>query len=86
LNNPVGIGIDLSSTVIYIADSLNHRIRKVTTSTSIITTIAGTGVASFSGDNGQATAATLYNPFGVALDSSGFYHHYTNIIYFFCLR
>ena len=53
----------------YIADSHNHRIRKV--STGIITTIAGTGSASYSGDNGAATVATLYYPAGVALDASG---------------
>ena len=55
---------------IFIADSFNHRIRRVTVSTGIITTIAGTGTASYSGDNGPATSATLYYP-GVALDSSG---------------
>ncbi len=55
----------------YIADSLNSRIRKVTVSTGIITTIAGTGTGSFSGDGGAATSATLSYPFGVALDSSG---------------
>ena len=37
----------------------------------IITTIAGTGTASYSGDNGAATSATLYYPFGVAVDASG---------------
>ena len=56
---------------IYIADSYNHCIRKVTISTGIITTIAGTGSSGYSGDNGPATSATLYNPFGVALDSTG---------------
>ena len=38
---------------------------------NIITTIAGTGTASYGGDNGAATSATLYQPFGVALDSLG---------------
>ena len=55
----------------YIADSSNYRIRKVTVSTGIISTIAGTGLGSYSGDNGPATSATLYNPFGVAVDASG---------------
>ena len=55
----------------YIADQWNHRIRKVTVSTGIISTIAGTGTTSYSGDNGAATSATLYNPRGVALDASG---------------
>ena len=55
---------------VYIADS-TYRIRKVTVSTGIITTIAGTGTGSYSGDNGAATSATLNNPSGVALDASG---------------
>ena len=56
---------------VYIADTSNNRIRKVTVSTGIITTIAGTGSLSYSGDNGAATSATLYYPYGVALDASG---------------
>ena len=56
---------------VYIADTSNHRIRKATTSTGIITTIAGTGTSSYSGDNGPATSATLYLPSGAALDSAG---------------
>ena len=55
----------------YIADYANQRIRKVTVSTGIITTIVGTGTASYSGDGGAATSATLYYPYGVALDASG---------------
>ena len=54
---------------VYIADAGNYRIRKV--STGIITTIAGTGSASYSGDGGAATSAALYDPHGVALDASG---------------
>ncbi len=69
----------------YIADWYNQRIRKVTVSTGIITTIAGTGTATYSGDNGQATAAALNFPYGVALDSSGIDLHYsiahTNSLY-----
>jgi hypothetical protein len=56
---------------VYIADLVNHRIRKVTISTGIISTIAGTGTASYSGDNGPATSATLNYPPDVALDSAG---------------
>ena len=55
----------------YIADYSNNRIRKVTVATSIISTIAGTGASGLSGNNGQATSATVYIPCGVALDSSG---------------
>lgn len=55
----------------YIADYQDHRIRKVTVSTGIITTIAGTGVAGVS-DNISPTSATLNNPIGVAVDSAGY--------------
>ena len=58
---------------VYIGDSYNHRIRKVTVSTGIISTVAGTGTGSYSGDNGPATSATLNDPVGVSLDASGNY-------------
>ena len=70
LNYPCGVVLDTASNV-YIADTHNHRIRKVTISTGIITTIAGTGTGSYSGDNGPATSAALYHPTKVALDSAG---------------
>ena len=55
---------------VYIADTSNNRIRKV--STGIITTIAGSSTSgSYSGDNGAATSATLNYPAGLALDVSG---------------
>jgi hypothetical protein len=56
---------------VYIGDWYNHRIRKVTVSTGIITTVAGTGTSSYSGDNGPATSAALNYPNGVSLDASG---------------
>ena len=65
----------------YIADNYNGRIRKLTASTGIITTIAGggsdyeDGSATFGGDNGAATSANLLFPYGVALDSSGRQYH-----------
>ncbi len=55
----------------YIGDTFNNRLRKVTVSTGIITTIAGTGTVGYSGDNGAATSAALKYPRAVALDSSG---------------
>ena len=70
LNNPWGIAVD-SAGNIYIADTQNHRIRKITSSTGIITTIAGTGTSGFSGDEGPATNANISTPWGVALDSAG---------------
>ncbi len=73
LNEPHGVYLDVSGNVLYIAETYNHRIRKVTLSTGIISTIAGTGTSSFSGDDGQATAASLYCPQGVSLDALGTY-------------
>ncbi len=70
LHFPSGVELDTAGNV-YIADTYNHRIRKVTVSTGIITTIAGTGSTTYSGDGGAATSATLYYPYGVALDSAG---------------
>ena len=55
----------------YIADTGNYRIRKVTVSTGIISTIAGTGASSYSGDGGSATSTALNYPRGVAIDSAG---------------
>ncbi len=55
----------------YIADSRNNRIRKVTVSTGIISTIAGDGGTGYSGDNGAATSASLNRPQGVSVDASG---------------
>jgi trimeric autotransporter adhesin len=70
LNGPNSVAID-SSGNIYIADYTNNRIRKVTISTSFISTVAGTGTASYSGDGAAATSAALNTPSGVAVDSSG---------------
>ncbi len=50
---------------------MNHRIRKVSISTGIITTLAGNGTSSYSGDYGPATAAALHSPYGIALDKKG---------------
>ncbi len=57
----------------YIVDQHNHRVRKVTVTTGIIITIAGTGTNSYSGDDGPATSAALSYPYGIALDSLGTY-------------
>ena len=56
---------------VYITDYLSNRIRKVTVSTGIITTFAGTGSGGYSGNNGEATSATLNGPSFIAVDVSG---------------
>jgi uncharacterized protein (TIGR03437 family) len=69
LNGPRGIAIDASGNL-YIADTANHRIRKVAAD-GTISTVAGIGSAGFSGDLGRATGAALNSPRGVAVDAAG---------------
>ncbi|HMS24389.1 MAG TPA: signal peptidase I [Acidimicrobiia bacterium] len=70
LNLPRGISTD-SSGNLYIADFTNNRIRKVTKSTGIITTIAGGGATAGCTFAGAATAAILSGPSDVTVDSAG---------------
>jgi trimeric autotransporter adhesin len=69
LYHPHGVFLD-STGNLFIADSGNNRIRKVSTS-GIISTVVGTGSAGYSGDGGQATLARLRFPYGAAIDSTG---------------
>src|SRR5579872_2257218 len=55
---------------VYIADSRNNRVRKITASGAIIT-VAGNGSGGFSGDAGPATDAQLWQPYRLALDALG---------------
>jgi len=68
LYSPSGAAVDAAGDL-YIADTNNHRVRKV--SNGVITTVAGTGTVGFGGDNGLATSAQLGYPQGVAVDSAG---------------
>jgi trimeric autotransporter adhesin len=68
LRAPEGLAVD-STGNLYIADRMNARIRRV--SNGVISTVAGTGVAGFSGDGGPASSAQLSAPAKVALDSAG---------------
>ena len=65
----VEINLDGSGNV-YICDYSNNRIRKITLS-GVITTIAGTGVAGFSGDGGLATNAKINGPICLVIDATG---------------
>lgn len=69
LNDPTGVAVD-SNGNIFIADPADHRIRKVSTD-GTISTMAGTGTPGFGGDGGPATAAQLWAPRDVAVDSAG---------------
>ena len=68
LDTPTGVAVDSAGNV-YIADSHNHRIRKVSGGT--ISTIAGTGTPGYAGDGSAAIAAQLSLPSAVAVDSNG---------------
>jgi len=77
LNQPQGVTVDGSGNL-YIADTANHRIRRVDAGTGVITTVAGdgfsnpaTGAGGYAGDGGAATNAELNFPFAVAFDAAG---------------
>jgi trimeric autotransporter adhesin len=67
LNAPVAVALDSAGTLHFV-DANNNRVRKI--SNGLVTTVAGTGIASFGGDNGPATSASM-NPGAIAFDSSG---------------
>jgi uncharacterized protein (TIGR03437 family) len=65
---PEGIAID-SAGRMYIADTQNNRVRMI--ANGVVTTVAGTGIQGFSGDNGPAAAAQLSTPVAIAMDPAG---------------
>ena len=69
LNWPLGVAVDATGSL-FIADTNNKRIRKVSAS-GIITTIAGNGLPSFGGYGGPATAAALNGPRAISIDAQG---------------
>ena len=69
INDPVGMVFDHSGNM-YFTEVLGYKVRKINT-LGIITTIAGTGSAGYSGDSGLATLAELNEPTGITIDTSG---------------
>ncbi len=70
LNMPEGLAIDAAGNI-YIGDTLNHRVRKVTPDGTITTVAGNSSTRGFAGDGGPAVNATLNYPYGVAVDKSG---------------
>jgi len=69
LYHPYGFAVDAAGNL-FIADTSNNRVRKVTPS-GVISTVAGNGTRGFSGDGGPATSAQLNSLSGVAVDTAG---------------
>ena len=72
LNFPSAIAIDGMGTL-YIADTWNHRIRRVDSQTGVIQTVAGTGQSKWTGDGGPGVAASLNEPVALVLDGARLY-------------
>jgi sugar lactone lactonase YvrE len=70
MNMPHEIRFDAAGNI-YIAERDNHVVRKVTASTGLISTVAGTGAAGFSGDGGPGSQAELRQPHSIAFDREG---------------
>jgi uncharacterized protein (TIGR03437 family) len=71
LNGPFGLAVGANGDL-YISDTLNNRVRRISAASGIITTVAGNGRPGFGGDfNGPATEAQLQSPVGLATDKQG---------------
>lgn len=70
LSFPTAVSVDREGNL-YIADTMNHRVRMVDSETGVISTLAGTGQARFSGDGGPANKAALNEPAALAVDDAG---------------
>ena len=70
LNQPYSVAVDGAGNV-YISDSNNNRVRVVNPATGNIATYAGNGYNIYAGDGGQAASASIYRPYGLAVDAAG---------------
>lgn len=85
LNWPSGISADLLGNL-YIADTRNHTIRKVTALTGVITTVAGNTTDGYSGDGGTATSARLHDPKDVIADLGTLGRFFIADTFNYCVR
>ncbi len=72
LNFPSAVAVDSAGTL-FIADTWNHRIRRVDSKTGIIQTVAGTGQSKWTGDGGSGVSASLNEPVALVLDGTRLY-------------
>lgn len=70
LNNPFDLAFDPAGNLCF-SDTYNHCVRRIDARSGIITTIAGTGEAGFSGDSGPALQAQMNQPYGIVIDRTG---------------
>lgn len=83
LNSPSSIAVNPTDGSLYIADTANNRIRRVSITNGRISTVAGNGVNGYDGDGGPAASAQLSNPTGISIDPSGLLYivdSYNNVI------
>jgi DNA-binding beta-propeller fold protein YncE len=71
LSGPSAVALDASETELFIADTDNHRVRRLTLASGAIVDVIGTGEAASSGDGAPATAFPVDSPRGLALDKVG---------------
>ena len=71
MDNPFHVELDPSERLLYIADCFNYCIRMVDLQTRVITTVAGTGEAGYSGDGGPAIDALIEEPYAIQVDDNG---------------
>ena len=69
--NIYGLAVHAASNSLYVSDTENSRVRRIDLATGIISTVAGTGVFSYTGDGGPANDAALALPMGLAVDATG---------------
>lgn len=70
LNTPIGLAVDDTGTYLYVADSGNHRVRRVTLADLTTTILAGTGTAASGGDGTPAASASLKTPADLAFENT----------------